>query len=100
KKTNDSVKAINPIKAVKKALSAIKQKEPVHIQFSRASKLVMKQTSPLILIYRIPEQGKDPLISTLAKSEAGYFVGNEWEVDFRAVLEPLAKKLIDEYSAC
>lgn len=88
------------IKTIKKVLAAIKQREAVHIQFSGVSKLVMKRITPLMLVYRIPESGKDQLVSALAKSEAGYLIGRETEVDFPRLLAPIVRKLIEEFGAC
>lgn len=87
-------------KAITKAVTSIRQKEPVHIQFSRDSKLVLKRIIPLILVYRIPTEGKDQMISTLAKSESCSLVGKASDLDFSAVIAPIIRQLIDEFGAC
>ncbi|UIR57713.1 DUF1704 domain-containing protein [Sphingobacterium sp. SRCM116780] len=91
---------MDPSKAIAKAVTSIIQKEPVHIQFSKDSKLVLKRISPLLLIYRIPTGGKDQMISNLAKSETCSLVGKESDLDFTAVITPIIRQLIDEFGAC
>ncbi|AIM37082.1 hypothetical protein KO02_10530 [Sphingobacterium sp. ML3W] len=87
-------------KAIAKAVTSITQKEPVHIQFSKDSKLVLKRIIPLLLVYRIPPEGKDQMLSTLAKSETCSVVGKESDLDFNAVAAPIIRQLIDEFGAC
>lgn len=87
-------------KAIAKAVTSIIQREPVHIQFSKDSKLVLKRISPLLLIYRIPAEGKDQMISNLAKSETCSLVGKESDLDFTAVVTPIIRQMIDEFGAC
>lgn len=91
---------MNQIKAIKKALTAIKHREPAHIQFARTSKLVINRLTPLVMVYRIPRRGKDQLLSALVQSEACFLIGREEDVDFQRVLAPLVRRLIDEYGAC
>ena len=87
-------------KAITKAVTSIIQKEPVHIQFSKDSKLVLKRIIPLLLVYRIPVEGKDQMISTLVKSESCSLVGKSSDLDFNAVITPIIRQLIDEFGAC
>jgi uncharacterized protein (TIGR02421 family) len=85
---------------IAKAIAAIKQKEPAHIQFSKDSKLVLNRIVPLLVVYQIPPHGKDQMISALAKSEACYLVGRDTEIDISAVVSPIVRQLIDDYGAC
>jgi len=85
---------------IAKAITAIKQKEPVHIQFSKDSKLVLNRIVPLLVVYQIPPHGKDQMISALAKSEACYLVGRDTEIDIASVVSPIVRQLIDDYGAC
>ncbi|EEI89876.1 hypothetical protein HMPREF0765_4569 [Sphingobacterium spiritivorum ATCC 33300] len=64
-------------KSIQKAIQAIKQKEPVHIQFAGDGKLVFKRINPFLLVYRIPESGKDQMISALAKSEVSFLIARK-----------------------
>ncbi|MGJ1269465.1 flavohemoglobin expression-modulating QEGLA motif protein [Sphingobacterium spiritivorum] len=87
-------------KSIQKAIQAIKQKEPVHIQFAGEGKLVFKRINPFLLVYRIPESGKDQMISALAKSEVSFLIGKEKDINFQSIVQPVVRQLIEEFGAC
>ncbi len=89
-------------KTLTQILKAITDREPIHKQIPNKGKIVFNKIVPYLFIYRIPQSGKDRMLSELAKSEQASIIFNpeaEGE-DLNKWIPLISKALADQFGTC
>lgn len=81
---------------------AIKNRTPVHKQLPNKGKIVFNKIVPYLFIYRVPEAGKDRVLSELTKSELASIIFSPHDTDDKIDLwiPKLATSLADKFGTC
>lgn len=89
-------------KILPQLLRAIKNRKPIHKQIPNKGKIVFNRIVPYLFVYRIPDVGKDRMLSELTKSESAsiIFVPNHDEDQVSEWIPKLASALADEFGTC
>lgn len=81
-------------------LSAIKAKEPFHVQLPNIGKLVFRKIVPCIFIYRSPIGAKDKMLSNLAKSQLASIIIQQNCADAVILLQKIAAGIQEQFGSC
>lgn len=84
---------------IKKAIS---DRAPIHTQIPNQGKIVFNKIVPYLFVYRIPQNGKDRMLSELAKSEQASIIFDpeaEGE-DLNKWIPIISKALADQFGTC
>lgn len=89
-------------KILSQLLRAIKNRTPIHTQLPHKGKIVFNKIVPYLFIYRIPESGKDRVLSELTKSELASIIFSPHHTDDKIDqwIPTLATALADEFGTC
>lgn len=89
-------------KILPQLLRAIKNKTPIHKQIPNKGKIIFNKIVPYLFIYRIPDSGKDRMLSELTKSELASVIflptGDDDQVSLW--IPKLAAALANEFGTC
>lgn len=89
-------------KILPQLLRAIKSRTPIHKQIPNKGKIIFNKIVPYLFIYRIPESGKDQVLSELTKSELASIIflpdGDDDQVS--RWVPQLATALANEFGTC
>ncbi len=89
-------------KILPQLLRAIKNRTPIHKQIPNKGKIVFNKIVPYLFIYRVPDSGKDRMLSELTKSELASVIllpnGDDDQVS--QWIPKLASALADEFGTC
>src|SRR5690606_10239504 len=89
-------------KILPQLLRAIKSRTPIHKQIPNKGKIIFNKIVPYLFIYRIPESGKDQVLSELTKSELASIIflpdGDDDQVS--RWVPQLATALADAFGTC
>ena len=89
-------------KILTQILTAISDRAPIHTQIPNQGKIVFNKIVPYLFVYRIPQNGKDRMLSELAKSEQASIIFNpeaEGE-DLNKWIPIISKALADQFGTC
>lgn len=83
-------------------LRAIKSRTPIHKQIPNKGKIIFNKIVPYLFIYRVPESGKDRVLSELTKSESASIIFSPSNTNEQTGqwISKLATALADEFSTC
>lgn len=81
-------------------LSAIKAKEPFHVQIPDVGKLVFSKIVPCIFIYRPQVGAKDKMLSNLAKSQLASIIIQQNNADVVTLLRKIAGAIQEQFGSC
>jgi len=89
-------------KILPQLLQAIKNRTPIHKQIPNKGKIVFNKIVPYLFIYRIPDSGKDYVLSELTKSELAsiLFLPNSVDDQVNLWVPKLATALANEFGTC
>ena len=80
--------------------SAIKAKEPFHVQIPNIGKLVFRKIVPCVFIYRHPIGSKDKMLSNLAKSQLASIIIQRDSADVEILLQKIAVGIQEQFGSC
>ncbi|SKB77505.1 conserved hypothetical protein [Sphingobacterium nematocida] len=80
--------------------SAIKAKEPFHVQIPNIGKLVFRKIVPCVFIYRHPIGSKDKMLSNLAKSQLASIIIQRDSADVEILLRKIAVGIQEQFGSC
>ncbi|WP_164112529.1 MULTISPECIES: flavohemoglobin expression-modulating QEGLA motif protein [Sphingobacterium] len=80
--------------------SAIKAKQPFHVQIPNIGKLVFSKIVPCIFIYRSPISAKDKMLSNLAKSQLASIIIQQNSADGVTLLRKIATSIQEQFGSC
>ncbi|MGO1242751.1 MAG: flavohemoglobin expression-modulating QEGLA motif protein [Sphingobacterium sp.] len=89
-------------KILKQILKAIAAREPIHKQVPNKGRIVFNKIVPYLFIYRIPQTGKDRMLSELAKSEQASIIFDPQAegADLIRWIPVISEALADEFGTC
>ncbi|PRD56405.1 flavohemoglobin expression-modulating QEGLA motif protein [Sphingobacterium gobiense] len=89
-------------KILPQLLRAIKERTPIHKQVPNKGKIIFNKIVPYLFIYRIPDSGKDRMLSELTKSElaSAVFLPNNSDDPVSLWVPKLATALAEEFGTC
>lgn len=89
-------------KILPQLLRAIKNRTPIHKQIPNKGKIIFNKIVPYLFIYRVPESGKDRVLSELTKSELAsvIFLPNGGDDQIIRWIPKLTSALADEFGTC
>ncbi|MBD1421451.1 flavohemoglobin expression-modulating QEGLA motif protein [Sphingobacterium chuzhouense] len=89
-------------KILPQLLRAIKNRTPIHKQIPNKGKIIFNKIVPYLFIYRVPESGKDRVLSELTKSELAsvIFLPNGGDDQIIQWIPKLTSALADEFGTC
>ena len=89
-------------KILPQLLRAIKNRTPIHKQIPNKGKIIFNKIVPYLFIYRVPESGKDRVLSELTKSELAsvIFLPNGEDDQVSQWIPKLTSALADEFGTC
>ncbi len=89
-------------KILPQLLRAIKNRTPIHKQIPNKGKIIFNKIVPYLFIYRVPDSGKDRMLSELTKSELAsvIFLPNNDDDQVSLWIPKLATALANEFGTC
>ncbi|MBD1432472.1 DUF1704 domain-containing protein [Sphingobacterium sp. DN00404] len=89
-------------KILPQLLRAIKNRTPIHKQIPNKGKIIFNKIVPYLFIYRVPDSGKDRMLSELTKSELAsvIFLPNNDDDRVSLWIPKLATALANEFGTC
>lgn len=89
-------------KILPQLLRAIKNRTPIHKQIPNRGKIIFNKIVPYLFIYRVPESGKDRVLSELTKSELAsvIFLPNGDDDQISQWIPKLTSAMADEFGTC
>ncbi|RZF61770.1 flavohemoglobin expression-modulating QEGLA motif protein [Sphingobacterium corticibacterium] len=89
-------------KILPQLLRAIKNRTPIHKQIPNKGKIIFNKIVPYLFIYRVPDSGKDRMLSELTKSELAsvIFLPNNDDDQLSLWIPKLATALANEFGTC
>jgi len=89
-------------KILPQLLRAIKNRTPIHKQIPNKGKIIFNKIVPYLFIYRVPDSGKDRMLSELTKSELAsvIFLPHNDDDQVSLWIPKLATALANEFGTC
>ncbi|PRD47173.1 flavohemoglobin expression-modulating QEGLA motif protein [Sphingobacterium haloxyli] len=89
-------------KILPQLLRAIKDRTPIHKQVPNKGKIIFNKIVPYLFIYRVPDSGKDRMLSELTKSElaSAVFLPYNGDDSVSLWIPKLATALAEEFGTC
>lgn len=84
-------------KILNRIADKLKKSEPIHITLPGKGVLKIEQPVPFLVVYRIPEEGKDVFTTSLGRTESSYIIAANNDL-LRDVVSLITQTLSDQYN--
>src|SRR5690554_1687834 len=83
----------------KTIIEAIEEDQHLYLDLDDKGHINIDKPLPYIMVYRIPQEGKDLFSYKLSHTEASFIIGRDDGEDFCSAINTVAKKMTEKFGA-